>query len=162
MNSVLQGLPFMFVYLDDILVSSSYESVHLDHLHQVFDHLQANGLIIHPDKCTFGKTSIAFLSHQVDGSSVRPLDSKVKSVIDLPCPSTSHHLSQFLGLIIYFHCFLPNAATLLQHLHALVDHKHPLKETSSTDSLLSVFQAAKCMLSDVATFVHSLHSAPMA
>lgn len=36
MNSVLSGLDFCFCYLDDILIASSNESEHINHLHTVF------------------------------------------------------------------------------------------------------------------------------
>jgi hypothetical protein len=50
-SSVLGGLPFAFVYLDDILVASSDEVAHQQHLAAVFTVLQQNGLIVNPDKC---------------------------------------------------------------------------------------------------------------
>lgn len=45
MDSVLRGLPFVFVYLDDILVASCSVSKHKSHLHQVFQHLAEHGMI---------------------------------------------------------------------------------------------------------------------
>ncbi len=48
MNSVLGGLHFTFVYLDEILVASPDEATHQRHLEAVFAVLQQNGLIINP------------------------------------------------------------------------------------------------------------------
>ncbi len=50
MDSILGGLPFVFVYLDDILVASADEAVHKLHLDAVFSVLQQNGLIVNPEK----------------------------------------------------------------------------------------------------------------
>lgn len=137
-SGILQELPFIFVHLDDILVASSCHSDHLDHLQQVFKRLQSNGLIICPDKLFFGKPS---LGHEVDSSGIRLLSSKVKAISDFPRPSTSKQFSfsQFLSLIIYFHKFLPIAASLLEPLHTEVYHKHPSEEIvwSESVSLLS-------------------------
>ena len=45
MDHLLCGLPFVFVYLDDILVASPDLSTHLSHQAAVLDILQANGLL---------------------------------------------------------------------------------------------------------------------
>ena len=55
MHSVLQDLPFLFVYLDDILVASTTEEEHLSHLRTLFTRLGRHGLIINPAKCEFGR-----------------------------------------------------------------------------------------------------------
>ena len=39
MDHVLAGLPFIFVYLDDVLVASSDHASHRKHLHEVLHHL---------------------------------------------------------------------------------------------------------------------------
>lgn len=108
----------------------------------MFERLQKNGLIICLDKCAFSKTSISFLGHQVDSTSVCPLLDKVAAIADFPCPSTSKELSRFLGLINYFHRFIPNAASILKLMHAAVDHKCSLKLITWSDPL-SVFETAK-------------------
>ncbi|CAF96161.1 unnamed protein product [Tetraodon nigroviridis] len=56
MDSVLRGLTFVFVYLDDILVASPSADEHLTHLGQVFQRLADHGLIVNPAKCQFGLT----------------------------------------------------------------------------------------------------------
>lgn len=57
MNGILQGLPFIFVYIDDIFVTSRDQEEHLDHLKVVFQHLQDHRLIIHVEKCQFNCSS---------------------------------------------------------------------------------------------------------
>lgn len=54
MNGVLQGIHFVFVYFDDILIASANRADHLSHLRQVLPCLSDNSLIIRPDKCLFG------------------------------------------------------------------------------------------------------------
>lgn len=91
----------------------------------MFECLQANGLIIRPDKCHFGLETISFLGHKVSAQGTCPLPTKVAAVVEFPLPSTSWALSQFLGLVNYFHRFIPGAANILHPLHTLVDHSHP-------------------------------------
>ena len=66
MDSVLQDLDFLFVYLDDILVASKAQEEHKQHLLALFDRLQAHGLVIKLEKCQFGVPEIDFLGHRVN------------------------------------------------------------------------------------------------
>jgi hypothetical protein len=53
MDSLLKHLPFVFCYLDDIIIASHSLEEHLEHLRQIFTILQENGLQINPVKCVF-------------------------------------------------------------------------------------------------------------
>ena len=55
MDSVVRELPFMFVYLDDILVASRSRHEHRTHLQRVCQKLNENGLAINLIKCQFGR-----------------------------------------------------------------------------------------------------------
>ena len=50
-NEVLRDLPFMYVYIDDILVSSWTIEEHEDHLREVFTRLCANNVTVNMEKC---------------------------------------------------------------------------------------------------------------
>jgi Reverse transcriptase (RNA-dependent DNA polymerase) len=60
MDKILRGLPYVFVYLDDILIASTSLQEHMSHLRQVLEILQQNGLIINPAKCVFAQASLEF------------------------------------------------------------------------------------------------------
>lgn len=77
---ILRGLPFVFAYMDDILVASDSPSKHLRYLRVLFKCLTEHGLIINVAKCELGIPSLEFLGHLVDASSIRPLPSKVKAI----------------------------------------------------------------------------------
>ena len=76
MDSVLRDLPFLFVYLDDILVASACAEEHLSHLRLLFERLSEHGLIINPAKCQFGLSSITFLGHHVTPQGAVPLPAR--------------------------------------------------------------------------------------
>ena len=46
MNQLLRHLPFVTVYIDDILVHSANRHQHAQHLQQVFDHLSKANLTL--------------------------------------------------------------------------------------------------------------------
>ncbi|XP_064479148.1 uncharacterized protein LOC135392362 [Ornithodoros turicata] len=79
-NEVIRGLPFVFAYLDDLLIASKSPEEHEAHLRQVFQGLDDNGLVINPGKCLFGVPSLEFLGHNVSADGISPLPSMVQAV----------------------------------------------------------------------------------
>ena len=61
----MRGLDFVFVYLDDLLVTSPDHQIHKKHLKILFKQLTDYGIITGPDKCQFGTTELSFLGHYV-------------------------------------------------------------------------------------------------
>jgi hypothetical protein len=50
MDQVLAGLPFVFVYFDDIIVASKSMEQHQRDVEEVFCHLRSAGLVINEEK----------------------------------------------------------------------------------------------------------------
>ena len=53
-HKVLRGLYFVYAYIDDLLVASTSEPEHLQHLQLLFKRFSDYGVVIQPSKCTFG------------------------------------------------------------------------------------------------------------
>ena len=66
MDSLVQGLPRVSPYLDDILVSGVDEEDHLNNLYKVLQSLDSAGLTFKKSKCVFGLDSIEYLDHIID------------------------------------------------------------------------------------------------
>ena len=62
---MLQGIPGVCVYLDDILVSGATDSEHRQHLDRVLEILSSRGLRLCEDKCSFRKTMVQYLGHNI-------------------------------------------------------------------------------------------------
>ena len=80
MDEILEGLPHVFVYIDDILVASETEEQHLQDLDAVFKQLDANGLVVNRQKCVLGKPSLEFLGYRVDKDGISPLGDRVEAI----------------------------------------------------------------------------------
>ena len=145
MDGVFQNLDFAFVYLDDILVASKSESQHRDHLKTIFELLSANGLVINKSKCAFGVTELEYLGHLVTCDGIRPLTSRIQAIHDFPTPQTRTDLQRFLGMINYYHRFLPGIAPKLAPLHAASAGRG--KDITWTSQCQNAFEEAKASLS---------------
>ena len=88
MDQVFRDLRFVFVYLDDILIASRDEEEHRQHLREVLRRLRDNGMIINASKCVLGQEAVKYLGQEISVAGVRPLPSKLQSIIDVPRPNT--------------------------------------------------------------------------
>ena len=157
MDQVLRGLPFCFIYLDDLLVASPDATTHLQHLRQVFQLLSDHGIVINPQKCEFAVSSLNFLGHRVSSAGIAPLDSNVDAIQRYPQPTTTSQLRRFLGLVNFYHRFIPHCADILQPLHTLLS-AHPIRPKSApltwTTDAEQAFSAIKSALSEASLLCH--------
>lgn len=154
MDSVLQDLDCAFVYLDDILVASSSAQSHVDDLNAVFHRLRHHGLVIKLEKCLFGVTSLNFLGHRVSASGSTPMPSRVDAVKEFPKPGTVKALQEFLGVLNFYHRFLPNIAATLHPLYQALKTSKPRQALSWTDEMNQAFLSGKQALADASILVH--------
>lgn len=59
-DDVLRDLDFIFIYIDDVIIASSSESEHRQHLKVIFERLSKYGITINLAKCDFGKAELIF------------------------------------------------------------------------------------------------------
>ena len=112
MNQVIKGLPFAFVYLDDVLIHSPDIETHLKHIRILFQRLRQADLKLKDSKCNYFKTHVQYLGHLVSGNGIRPLPEKLESVKRMPAPTTPKEVKQFLGLVGYYRKFIPRFADI--------------------------------------------------
>ena len=151
MDTVLQGLPKVICYLDDILVSGATREEHLQNLENVLQRLQQYNIRAKRSKCAFMCESVDYLGHCIDATGLHTLSSKVKAVQNALQPKNVQELRSFLGLLHYYGKFLPNLATLLHPLNALL--KSGSKWVWSTECS-KAFQAAKQLLVTAPVLAH--------
>ena len=120
MESLLRGIPYVVVYLDDILVTGPTEEAHVAALEEVLKRLQTAGLRLRKDKCVFMAPSVVYLGHKIDAQGLHPLPDKVRAIQEAPKPRNMSKLKSYLGLLAYYSKFLPNLATVLAPLYGLL------------------------------------------
>ena len=119
-DHITRGLDFVFVYLDDLLVTSPDHKTHKKHLNILFKRLAEYGIIIGPEKCQFRTTELSFLGHHVCAEGISPLPIAVDEILNFVKPEKQRALRRYLGMVNYYHCFIPHCAEKLTLLNNLL------------------------------------------
>uniref|UniRef100_A0A1X7SZL8 Reverse transcriptase domain-containing protein n=1 Tax=Amphimedon queenslandica TaxID=400682 RepID=A0A1X7SZL8_AMPQE len=146
-NEVLCGLTFAYAYIDDVLIASASEEEHKYHLQLIFDRFKEYGVLLHPSKCELGATSLQFLGHTISSEGICRSDTKVSAIKEF-----SRQLREFLGMVNFYHRFIPHCAQILQPLHTLLNHTHANSELEWTEECISAFDSAKNNLAQANLF----------
>ena len=132
-EKVLQGLPGVKVYLDDILVSGRTEPEHLSNLGRVFERLTAFGLKLNRDKCEFSRDSLEYLGHVIDAQGIHKSADKIAVILDAPKPTDVSSLKSFFGMANYYRKFVPDFASTLHPLNTLLEKDRKFEWTDMMD-----------------------------
>jgi hypothetical protein len=124
MSSILGHLPFVRVYIDDIIIFSQSIPEHTPHVAEVLRLLNANNLRIQPPKCRFYRPAVPYLGHVISGSGIRISNSRVAEIAAVPRPSSGTQVQSFLGMVNFLRAFIPCLASLAAPLDALRSRKH--------------------------------------
>ena len=153
-DQVLRGLPFCYAYIDDLLIASSSPEEHMSHLRQVLQRLSEHGIVLNPAKSVLGVPHLDFLGHRVDAQGISPLDEKVRVIRDFPRPNSLRQLREFLGLINFYHRFIPNCAAILEPLNSMLSPTKGKQDLVWDDEATSAFAAIKEAVASVTLLSH--------
>jgi len=151
MDTILQGLPQVICYLDDILVTGSTPQEHLHNLAVVLERLSQHGLRLKEEKCSFMQDSVDYLGHHIDAQGVHTASSKVEAITKAPAPKNVTELRSFLGMVNYYGKFLHNLSTDLYPLHTLLKHGTKWHWSEDCDR---AFRAVKTKLTEAPVLMH--------
>lgn len=112
MREIFKHLPFVAVYLDDILVYSRSEADHTSHLREVLDTLRKHKLYAKLSKCSFFDREAPFLGHIVSESGIRPDPGKISAILNWPPPRNVPEVRSFLGLANHLKRFIKDFSVL--------------------------------------------------
>lgn len=151
MDSLFRELPFLFVYLDDILCFSTSEEEHKQHLHKVFEILDKHKLRISLEKCSFFQTSINFLGFNISKDGICPPAHKRSEICDYPLPQDAPALARFLGMIGFYRRFIPSFSETVFLLSEKARHNLRAKSLTWTQDEIHAFEDIKSKLNNATT-----------
>ncbi len=151
MESLLQGIPHVAMYLDDILIMGKTEEEHLSNLDQVLKRISQAGLRLKQCKCSFQAESVTYLGHQISAQGLYPVPEKVRAIKEAPKLGNVSELKSFLGMVTYYGKFLPDLSTVLAPLYQLLHHDCHWKWGAAQ---AAAFTKVKNLLQSASVLVH--------
>ena len=151
MENLLQGIPHVSIYLDDILITGPTEKEHLAILDKVLTRLEVTGLRLKRHKCAFLLPAVEYLGHKISAEGIQPTEEKVRAIKEAPPPTNVTKLRSFLGLVNYYGKFLPNLASVLAPLYILLQKKCSWQWGAPQET---AFKEAKKLLTSNYLLVH--------
>ena len=120
LERVLQDIPGVVNYLDDILTTGGTEEDHLRSLEEVLKRLDKAGLCVKMKKCEFMRLFVDYLGHRIDEHGLHHLPDKIKAIQGAPSPQSVQELKSYLGLLTCYGKFLPHLSSTLFPLYRLL------------------------------------------
>ena len=121
MEQTLQGIPNVEVMLDDIIVTGKSDAAHIENLEAVLKRLAEKNLRINVQKCRFFLERIEYCGHEIDKDGLHKTNAKIEAVQNAPRPQDVSSVRGVLGLVNYYHRFLPNLSSVLHPLNKLLE-----------------------------------------
>ena len=151
MDQILQGIPNVICYIDDILVTGHTEESHSSNLSEVLERLEKHGLKAKQSKCEFMMESVEYLGHRISSQGIHPLEAKKDAILLAPQPENLPQLRSYLGLLNYYGKFIPKLATIAHPLYRLL--KNDVKWNWDSDCERA-FKETKESLTSADVLVH--------
>lgn len=92
MENVLNGIPGVCVYLDDVIVGGASNEEHAERLELIRERLSNANLRISKEKCVFAVPEVKFLGHQIDEQGIHPTEDKVRAITEARAPTNKQEL----------------------------------------------------------------------
>ena len=120
LGNMLFQLPFVKIYIDDVIIFSKNINEHVGHLRQVFEILKSAKLTLNRKKCEFAKPQIEYLGFVISNGTIRPSPEKTSCVEKYPVPKTRKDLRSFLGLVNSYRNLIEKYADITADLYDLL------------------------------------------
>jgi transposase InsO family protein len=123
-SSYFADLPFVRVYVDDIIIFSQSLTLHVEHVATVIKRLTKANLRTQAAKCTFGVTKIQALGYEISPEGFRVAPEKLVAIEGWTYPLTGKQLEKHLGFFNFFRSVIP----LYSRLTAPLDKLRKVKD----------------------------------
>ena len=148
---VLNGITNVIVNQDDICITGANDDEHLQTLAKVFARLEEFGLKVNADKCIYLQPSVIFCGRRITANGIQQEEDKIKAIVEAPKPNNVKELRSLLGLINYYHRFVPNVSQILKPLYDLTTNNVKWKWSSVHEK---AFRQAKKEIASDRVLVH--------
>ncbi|XP_035910630.1 uncharacterized protein K02A2.6-like isoform X1 [Anopheles stephensi] len=107
-------------YIDDILVGGITEKACKANLYVVLEKLNQHNVKLNLDKSEILRSKIDYLGYTLSAEGIQPNRDKLEAIDKVSPPKSVPELEAYLGLLNYYHLFLPNLSSKLHSLYTLL------------------------------------------
>ena len=150
-DNVLQRIPYVYAYLDDILVTGRTDEEHLHNIDKVLSRLATAGMRLNVDKCTFMAPEVTYLGYRIDKEGLNAVNEKVQAIAMAPAPQNCKQLRSYLGCWNYYGQFIKNLSSEIAPLNKLLTKNEQFVWGSDEEN---AFQRSKELLQSPDVLVH--------
>lgn len=126
--------PYVFVYLDDVIIVTDTFEKHMHVLNDVLSRLTTAGLVLNKEKCEFCRSELRYLGYVVDRQGLHVDPAKVQSMVEYPRPNSVTAVRRFCGMVSWYRKFIPNFSDLLSPITSLLKKKKRFNWTEDCES----------------------------
>lgn len=125
MDSLIKGILGVTSFFDDVLIAASNTVDFATCLRTDLQRFQLASFKVKREKCLLGVPCIEFLGFTVDADGIHTAKDKVGTICSAPVSKNKTEFQAFLGLLNFYHAFLPHKALVAE----------PLKIVKQTGSI---------------------------
>eukprot|EP01133_Synstelium_polycarpum_P003852 gene3852-4449_t len=121
----------VLVYFDDILITTRTDNMeqHFIDKNRVLERLKLHGLHVAKNKCFFDLREVEYLGYIVNGITIRPMRNKTDEIAKWAVPKNANDVRRFLGIVNYYHKYIPNLVNKTRRLSELIKKNSHFKWT---------------------------------
>uniref|UniRef100_A0A1X7VH02 Reverse transcriptase domain-containing protein n=1 Tax=Amphimedon queenslandica TaxID=400682 RepID=A0A1X7VH02_AMPQE len=94
--SLLQDIPKVAVYIDDILIPGKSHTEHSQTVERLFCRLHDAGLHLKKKKCNFCTSFVQYLCFSIDKDGLQPTAEKIRAIKKAPMPTNITQFKTYL------------------------------------------------------------------
>jgi len=155
METVLQDIKDVEIYLDDIGIFSNDWESHLQTIQTVLTKLQENGFSVNPLKCEWAVQETDWLGYWLTPTGLKPWTKKIQAITTLKQPTNLRQLRSFIGLVNYYKEMWPHRSHIMAPLTSLTGHKFVWNDTCQ-----KAFQDIKSIIAQDVLLSYPNHNLP--
>lgn len=134
--------PFVFHYLDDLVICSRSFQEHLSVLEEVARRLRSANLTISAEKSSFCRKELKYLGYTLSEEGWKVDGEKIECIVKFPVPTCRREVQRFLGVCNWYRRFISEFARIAAPLTELTKTKTRFRWTTRAEDAFMQLKSA--------------------